>query len=126
MLHVSGAVRGRAAPGRDDRGMVTVELAVGIMTISLITLVLVSIISVGVTHTAATAAAQQIARHTARGDAQAASRAQGELPPRSAVQVRHDDDGVTVTVESRSRVPGLGEVSLQATAWARWEPGEGP
>lgn len=98
----------------------------GILTISVLTLVLVSIISVGVTHTAATAAAHQIARHTARGDAPAVARAHDELPPRSSVDVSRQADGVAVTVLARPRVAVLGTVDVRTTVWARWEPGEGP
>lgn len=126
MQAVAGAVRPRAAPDRGGRGMVTVELAMGILTISVITVVLVSIIAVGVTHSAATSAAQQIARHAARGDAQAVKRAHDELPPRSTVRIEGEADGVAVTVESRPRVAVIGEVGLEVTAWSHWEPGEGP
>lgn len=123
MNRMRGAVRRRAAPGSAQRGMVTVELAVGFLIAAVLTAGLAVGICLGATHSAAAAAAQQIALHTARGDTQAAHAARQEMPERSTVEITTDAIGVEVVVTAWPRLPGLGEVDLAARAWARWEPG---
>jgi hypothetical protein len=105
------------------RGMVTVELAVGIVTATLLTAALVTLVMLGVTQAAAAESSAQLARQIARGDEAAVRAAEARAPGEATVV--HRDGGVEVTVEAESFVLGLGGVPVRATAWAAYEPGEG-
>lgn len=121
-----GAALGGAAPARCGRGMVTVELAVGILLAALVTAGLTSAVTLGATHSAATAAAHQIALHTARGDSASVAKARQEVPADAQVRVDAGPDGVEVTVTVRRQLPVVGGITMDTRAWARWEPGVGP
>lgn len=116
----TGGGRRRPAP----QGMVTIELAVGIVTATLLTAGLVTLILLGVAQAAAAESSAQIARQIARGDEAALAAAERRAPGESTVV--HRDGGVEVTVEARAFVFGLGDVPVRASAWAAYEPGEGP
>lgn len=126
MTGVAGAAPEGVAPRRCQRGMVTIELAVGLVGVVALLATLVGITTLGATQTAAGAAGQQIARQVARGDDDAAARARAELPPDSAVEVSRQEDGVSVRVVTTVQVFGLGEIPLEASSWAAWEPGVSP
>lgn len=116
----------RQALRRGGRGMVTVELAIGLIVVAILAVVAVGVVSLGAQQGAAASAASQIARQQARGDQDAAEEARKELPPGSSVEVNKDNSGVSVAVEVRAPVFKLGAVPLRAEAFAKWEPGEGP
>ena len=115
--------RGAGAEGRrpSPRGMVSVELAIGIVTTTLLAAVLVTLTMLGVTQAAAAESAAQLARQVARGDDRAVQLAKDRSPGRATVS-RHAD-GVEVTVEATSFVFGLGDVPVRASVWAAREPG---
>lgn len=117
--------RGRTGDGRgrcpSPRGMVTVELAIGIVTVTLLTAALVTLTMLGVTQAAVGESSAQIARQLARGDAAEARRAEQRAPGQ--VEVTRDDTGVEVTVTATSLVIGLGDVPVHATTWMAYEPG---
>lgn len=106
--------------------MVTVELAVGILLAALVTAGLISAVALAATHSAATAAAHQIALHTARGDSASVAKARQEVPADTQVRVDAGPDGVEVTVVVHRQLPVVGGITMDARAWARWEPGVGP
>ncbi|WP_143008320.1 hypothetical protein [Tessaracoccus oleiagri] len=115
-----GGWRRRPAP----RGMVTIELAVGIVTATLLAAGLVTLVLLGVAQAAVAESSAQIARQIARGDEAALAVAERRSPRESTVV--HRDGGVEVTVEARSFVLGIGDVPVRASAWAAYEPGVGP
>lgn len=106
------------------RGLVTVELAVGLVTATVLTAVLVTLTMLGVTQAAAAESSAAIARQLARGDEPAADEARSRAPGK--VEVTHRDDGVAVTVTAAGTVLGLSAVPVEATTWVAWEPGVGP
>lgn len=107
-----------------QRGMVTVELALGIVTVTLLTAVLTTIIALGVQQAAIAESAAEIARQTARGDDDAVKAAKDRSP--GTATVKPEREGVRVCVERDARVFGVGAVALSAEAYAAWEPGAGP
>lgn len=125
MTPATGAARAAPVrPGRrGERGMVTVELAIGVLIAAIVTTGLVAGITVGLAHAAASASAQQIALHTARGDAPGVLRAREEVPRGGSVEITREEAGVEVAVTLRPRMPVVGEVAMTARSWARWEPG---
>lgn len=132
MKSLTGVVCEQASPVRAgqgigaERGMVTIELAIGVLIAAFAMAGLVGGITLGLTHAAASASAQQIALHTARGDASAVERARGEVPRGGRVEVEPQTDGVEVTVTVQPRMPVVGEITVSSRSWARWEPGVGP
>lgn len=125
-----GVARARAAPrrsrGRGERGLVTVELAVGFVTATLLAAVLVGVVLLGVAQAAATRTSAEVARQLARGDAAAAELAREQAPEGAGITVRDVDDGVEVRVEVPVDVFGIGEVDVADTSWARYETGAAP
>ena len=109
-----------------QRGLVTVELAVGIVTATLLTACLVSLTMLGVVQAACQEAGSQVARQTARGDGEAVSAALARAPAGAEVEVDRQADGVRVTVAAPVVVVGLGTVSVTSEEWAAYEPGVGP
>lgn len=117
---VSGAGRRRPTP----RGMVTVELAIGTLTLTVLTAVLVTLTMLGVAQATASESAAQLARQIARGDAAAVTAATERVHGEPSVE--HRDGGVEVTVTTTTFILGLGDVPIQASTWAAYEPGVGP
>lgn len=117
---VPGGGRRRPAP----RGMVTVELAIGLLTATLLTAVLVTLAMLGVAQAAAAESSAQLARQIARGDEAAVEEATERAPGEPEISYR--DGGVEVSVTSETFVFGIGDVPVTARAWAAFEPGEAP
>ena len=115
-----GGAKRRPAP----RGMVTAELALGIVTATVLTCALITLLMLGVNQAALAESSAEIARQIARGD-DAASTAAEERSPGKAT-IKRASDGVQVLVEGETFVFGIGTVPLQAESFAAWEPGEGP
>lgn len=104
--------------------MVTVELAVGFVTVTILLAVLTTMAQLGVTQAACAESSAQLARQAARGDEAAVAAAMNRLPPEGRATLRREADGVRATVEAEVRVLGLGRVAVAATAYAANEPGE--
>ena len=112
--------------GCGQRGMVTVELAIGLIAVVMLLGVLAGVVLLGVTQAGLHTACAEVARHLARGDQQSADAAAERAPGGASVTTRTSRDGVAVTLAAGVEVPGLGVVPLTAHAFAPWEPGEGP
>lgn len=106
--------------------MVTVELAIGLITLTLLTGILSGIVLVGVAQASVARAGSEVARQLARGDRTAADRAVDEAPDGAKVTTRDVDGGVEVTLTAPFRLPALGTLTLESQAWARYETGAGP
>lgn len=120
-----GGQAGRPRP-RPQRGMVTVELALGMVTVVLLTACLVSLALLGVAQSACAESSAQLARQSARGDEEALAEARKRAPEGSLIDVRREQGGVEASVRLSVRVLGLGDVEVGARAWAAYEPGQGP
>lgn len=106
--------------------MVTVELAVGMVTAVLLTACLVSLTMLGVAQSACAESSAQLARQAARGDESTLAEARSRAPAGARIDLRRDPDGVLVSVRVDVAVLGLGPVEVGARAWAAYEPGQGP
>ncbi len=127
-MHTRGPGGGisRPAPRPGERGMVTLELAIGSITVVLLTACLVSLAMLGVAQSACAESSAQIARQSARGDVEAVAAARARAPRGSRVEVLRDRAGVTAEVRVGVPVLGFGSVDVGAEAWAAYEPGQGP
>lgn len=105
--------------------MVTVELAVGLVTAVLLAATLSGIVLLGVAQAACARTSSEVARQLARGDAVAAREARDEAPQGAQVRVEELTDGVAVRVSAPVRVLGLAPLVVVADNWAAWEPGVG-
>lgn len=89
----------RAQAGRmAERGMVTAELAIGILSATMVAVCLAWGINLLVVHTECADAAAQIARAEARGDAPASAQARGHAPGGATINVDESGSQVVVTV----------------------------
>lgn len=118
--------RARPRPRRRQRGMVTVELAIGCITAVLVTACLVSLAMLGVAQSACAESSAQLARQSARGDDAAVAAARSRAPEGARVSIDRGEDGVTAEVRVTVPVLGVGGVTVGATSWAAYEPGQGP
>ncbi|MDO5068046.1 MAG: TadE family type IV pilus minor pilin [Propionibacteriaceae bacterium] len=109
-----------------QRGMVTVELAIGLIAVVMLLGTLTGVVLLGVTQAGLHTASAEVARHLARGDAKAADAAAERAPAGVTATTRTTREGVAVTLTAGVKLPGLGVVSLSSHAFAPWEPGEGP
>ncbi len=103
--------------------MVTVELAVGMVTATLLTTTLAGVVLLGVAQSACARTSSEIARQLSRGDASAARTAEEEGPQGSTSRVEGGPDGVDVRVETPVEILGVGPFVVSARSWAAWEPG---
>ena len=111
-----------APAGRRERGMVTVELAVSILTAALIVAALCWVIGVVGTQIRCQDSAMAIARQLARGDEAGAQRARASVPSGSSVQVSYDGDVVQVVVDDELSWGRLGPVAVSGRATVTREP----
>lgn len=115
-----------ALVARDLRGMVTAELAVGLLAVAVVISMAAGLAGVLQLQARCTDAASEIARQAARGDSAAVARASADLPAGAVVE-RADGDGVVVvTVRLPVRLANLPLIELSATARTIAEPGEDP
>ena len=121
----AGGHGGRPSP-RSQRGMVTVELAVGVVTAVVVTACLVSLAMLGVAQSACAESSAQLARQSARGDTRAVQAARDRAPDGARISIDRQAGGVEASVTLGVRVLGLGEMEVGAQAWAAYEPGQGP
>ena len=103
--------------------MVTVELAIGLLTVALVTVVAAFVVSAVVVQTRCADTAASVARQLARGDEAAAARARSNAPGGAVVSVTTGNDRVRVTVSVEERLGRLGPVRLSSRAEAALEPG---
>ena len=123
--------RGRtAAPGRDDRGAVTAELAMALPLLLAVTVAMVWLLSVGAAQVRTVDAAREAARALARGDDPGAAVAAGErvVPSGGTVTVTTAGDQVVATAAAEVDGPGgllafLPSVTVRAEAVALAEAG---
>lgn len=106
-------------PGRPDhrlRGMVTFELAIGMLAACLLAAMLGWSINLVVLRARCQDSAVQIARQLARDDEAAASEAIELAPPGAAIGSEYGPRGVKVTVTVRASWGRLGPVEVTASA----------
>lgn len=118
----AGSRRGSSG-GRRDRGMVTVELAVGLLTLAVVTLIGAFAVAAVVVQTRCGDTASAVARQLARGDAAGADRARATAPVGAVVHVTRSSGTVSVTVEATRYLGRLGPLRLSSRAEAALEPG---
>lgn len=118
--------RGGHPRPRPARGMVTVELAVGIVTTVVLTGCLVSMAMLGVAQSACAESSAQLARLAARGDDATLAKARARAPEGARISLEREPGGVSAQVRLDVAILGLGEVEVGAGAWAAYEPGQGP
>ena len=106
-----------------ERGMVTAELAIGVMVCVSLVVAGVWAVMLVVSQTRCGDVAAEMARQLARGDQQAAERARGGAPAGSRVAIDHVGGRVVVSVSADSSLGRLGPVHLKASAAADVEPG---
>lgn len=106
--------------------MVTVELAIGFITATFLAAVLSSLVLLGVGQATASRTSAEVARQLARGDQVAADRARDEAPAGTSVESNAEAEGVRVLASVPVDMLGFGELTVRATAWARYEPGARP
>lgn len=126
-IRVPGGARlRRPVPRRSSRGMVTVELAIGMVTAVLLTAGLVSLSLLGVTQAACEESAAQIARQQARGDLAAVTSATDRMPDGAVLRMEEQRDGVRAHVSVEVSILRFGPITVAADAWAAYEPGVAP
>lgn len=113
-----------AADGPDQRGMVSVELALGTMAALLVAAMMMWAVSLGIAQMRCSDAALQGARAVARGESVSTSDIERIAPDDARVTVDREGRDVVVTVSVESRFMGLGPVRLTGTGRYPLEPGE--
>ncbi|MFT3833200.1 MAG: TadE family type IV pilus minor pilin [Micropruina sp.] len=103
---------------RGERGMVSVEVAFGVLLSALVALGLCYLIAIVVQLGQLQAVAGEVARQQARGDSAAAQRAQADAPTGARVRIGGSGTDVVVEVELQSRPWGgvIPAVGLSARA----------
>lgn len=110
---------------RADRGMVTVELALALISLSFATVAGLWLVWVVGQQVRCADTAGEVARQIARGDRPAADRAVAGRPVGAQVTTRKEDGDAVVVVRLIARpVEALPAVPLQAEARVALEPGE--
>lgn len=120
---------GRVRPAnhpRPQRGMVTVELALGSLGAVLAVLLLSWVIAVVMLWGACNDLAAAVARQEARGDQAAVAKLERAKPPGARIEVHQRADDITVTVKLAARpwADWLPQVPLQAEATVIREPNQ--
>lgn len=109
---------------RRSRGMVTLELAIGLLTAALALFGASSVIGLLMLQDRAESVASQAARHAARGDAKQLQRVKTFAPANSSVEVITRDGWVHATVTVTRSWGPIGPVEVNATAQQPLEPGQ--
>ena len=121
-----------ATPGRSSRrsgqnasrGMVTVEMAVSLITAALVVVASCWVVGLVVVEDACRTTAAQVARQVARGDTASARQAERHAPTGAQVSTRSSGGWVEVTVQVERSLGRLGPVHLRGQARSPMEPGE--
>lgn len=106
-----------------SRGMVTAELAVGLLVAALVLFGASAVIGLLILQDRAESIAVQAARHAARGDAAQLERVKKSAPSNSTVQVTTREGWVQVTVTASRSWGPIGPVEVRASAEQPLEPG---
>ncbi len=106
-----------------ERGMVTFELAVGILSATFMAGVLCWVIAVVGVQIRCNDTATEIARQTARGDQAAVQRARAGAPKDAQVQVENSGADVEVMVTTEMRWGKIGPLTVSGSARVTEEPG---
>ncbi|MFW6597756.1 TadE family type IV pilus minor pilin [Propionibacteriaceae bacterium Y2011] len=127
---MSAGCRGNARRGpqgtvraRQGRGMVTAELAAGVLAVVVLVVLLAGWAGVVMMQLRCLDSASEIARQQARGDEAAVARAKADLPAGARVQVIRDGWVTTVRVSAPVWQPPLPRLEVTATAETMLEPG---
>ncbi|MGA4506405.1 TadE family type IV pilus minor pilin [Propionibacteriaceae bacterium G1746] len=105
------------------RGMVTLELAVGLLTTTLVLFGASAVVGLLITQDRAETIAVQAARHAARGDQKKLAAVKAAAPSGASVDLVTRDGWVHATVVVRRSWGAIGPVTLTATAQQPLEPG---
>lgn len=103
--------------------MVTVELAIGFVTIALLIPVLTGVVASGASYVSCERSAAEVARQLARGDQDAANKAKGEAPDGTSFDTADRDKGIEVAVAVPVKIFQLPQFEVACTAWALKEVG---
>jgi len=109
--------------GQRQRGMVTAELAIGILSATMLAIGLCWSISLIVIHTECADAAAQIARAEARDDATASAQATQHVPGGATIAIDHTDGQERVTVSVLVSLGHVFRIQVSGTAVMPKEPG---
>ncbi|MFV0430240.1 MAG: TadE family type IV pilus minor pilin [Arachnia sp.] len=109
-----------------QRGMTTVELAIGFLTAALVAAALAAAVALGLAQGACQSASTEVARQLARGDTAAAASATESLPNAAEITVSRLSTGVEAEVRLQTTVLGVVSVTLSGQSFARYEPGVSP
>ena len=112
----------REGSRRGSRGMVTFELAIGILSAGLAAVVLCWAVGLLTLHIKCADIAAQVARYAARGDALQATAARARAPAGSSVEVVDDGSSVTVVVQAQSSLGKIGPITMSGRATMPKEP----
>lgn len=104
--------------------MVTVEMAVSMLTAVLVVLAGCWVVSLVAVENACRSTAAQVARQVARGDADSAREAIKHAPTGARVDTHTASGWVTVTVSVDRSLGRLGPVHLRGAAHSPMEPGQ--
>lgn len=117
---------GRRRARREQRGMVTVEFAIGLVTLVTLVSALVGLVLLGVAQSGIQTVSSELAKHLSRGDDALAEKTKEKAPERARIEIERAEAGVRVTTRMEIPILNLGAIPLEAAAWAHWEPGVGP
>jgi len=117
------AVSGQNSRRYRQRGMVTAELAVGILSATMLAIGLCWGVSLIVAHTECADVAAQIARAEARDDATAAAQARQHVPDGATVAVDQVENQLRVRVSVSVSLGHLFSIDVSGTAVMPKEPG---
>ena len=109
-----------------QRGMVTAELAVGLLVAVLVSMIGAWAVNLIAVQATCGDVAAQIARQLARGDQDAADSASHRAPSGASVQVSTAGEEIRVVVRVERSLGRLGPVKLAGSAMAVLEPGVSP
>ncbi|MDU7717003.1 TadE family type IV pilus minor pilin [Cutibacterium avidum] len=104
--------------------MVTVEMAVSLITAALVVVASCWVVGLVVVEDTCRTTAAQVARQVARGDTASARQAERHAPTGAQVSTRSSGGWVEVTVQVDRSLGRLGPVHLRGQARSPMEPGE--
>lgn len=110
--------------GRGQRGMVTLELAIGILSAAIVLFCCSAALALLILQDQLEVVATQSARHAARGDTEQVEDVKRKAPRGARVDVTKADGWATSTASAQRRWGQLGPFTVTATASAPLEPGE--
>lgn len=103
---------------RPQRGMVTFELAIGLLAACVVAALLGWGINLIALQARCSDSASQIVRQLARGDTQAAQQAEQRVPPAARVDVTENPDEIVVAVSVSARWGVFGPIEVRGRASA--------